>query len=144
MPLFRASGYKPHDFWLADESCDFGRLPCGLVDGFNDAAPIRLHVGNSAFGQIHIDKKHSAWVKSQNLTTPQLVWTKLQSKGQIYRTTPIERFIFSFRFSPACLMIVEWRPSGSYYSVVTMYMHTNKSLNEPYLCNYRPKKMSGS
>lgn len=138
MPVFLTTGSKHSDFWLADGSSDFGWLPPGLIDGFDESAPIRLHVGNKAFGQVHIDAKHGHWVARQKTTTPELVWSKLQNRAQIYEAIPMGRLAFSFRFAPSAIMIAEWRPSGCYFSVVTMYIHPSRTIDGRHLGRYKP------
>lgn len=138
MPVFSTTGSKHSDFWLADGAQDFGWLRGGLVEGFNQPAPIRLHVGNAAFGQVHIDIRHGHWIQRQNTTTPELAWAKLQYPAQLYEAIPVGRLAFSFRFSPASVMIVEWKQGGSYFSIFTMYSHPNRPIDGRSLGRYKP------
>jgi hypothetical protein len=137
MPVFSTTGSRRIDLWLVDGSPEFGWLSMTYVGLVAELAPIHLKVGDCSFGQLHIEQRHGHWVNKLKTTVPELVWSKLQRPAQIYGVTPLGRFVFSFRFSPEAVMIIEWRVKESCYSVVTLYSHPQK-IDGRHLGRYRP------
>jgi hypothetical protein len=45
-----SSGVTKDDYWLVDGSRDFSLLPANTITGWDIDLPIRLHVGNVAYG----------------------------------------------------------------------------------------------
>jgi hypothetical protein len=137
MPVFSCTGTKWHDLWQVDGSNELAWFPGGVVAEFPEPAPIRLHVGNAAFGQIHIQNRHGHWVSRSRLSVPELVWNKLQSPGSIYSTVVDQRFNLSLRLTPQSLIVLQWR--GDYFSVVSLYAHPSP-LDGQWLGRYKPFK----
>jgi hypothetical protein len=141
MPEFTSTGTKKHDLWLVDNSKDFAWFPDNLLDTVTEPAPIRLHVGDFAFGQVHIDNAQGrqAWLQKLKTNTPTLVWEKLQFPAQVYLSDKLGALKLSFRHSPEAVMVLEWRTNGSYFSVVTIYSHPTR-LDGQSIGRYRPSK----
>lgn len=141
MPVFTCTGTQKHDLWLVDGSKDFAWFPGGIVPEFPIDLPIRLHVGDNLFGDVHITKKHGHWVSKVGLPVPELVWKKLQTGGFIYSAEKEQRLNFSLRISPDSLMVLDWRSvkAEAYFSVVTLYAHPSK-VDGMVLGRYRPIK----
>jgi hypothetical protein len=137
MPIFTTTGELETDYWQADGNIDFAYLPANLIPSFPDGGPIRLHVGNSAHGQKHIDFKHQPWLTKLGLQACEVVWDKLQKPAQIYSSDKQSAFKLSFRFSPEALMVIEWRWSANYFSVVTLYSHPSR-IDGQLLGRYKP------
>ncbi|MEY4978028.1 MAG: hypothetical protein RLZZ352_298 [Pseudomonadota bacterium] len=106
----------------------------------SEPIPIRLHVGNLAFGQIHIDRKHGNWLRTHASDAKALVWSKLQSPAQVYASDKAGALKLSFRFAPEALMVLEYREAlRAYLSVVTLYQHP-RHVDGQNIGRYRPIK----
>ncbi len=103
MPIFTATGKRPKDLWLVDGSTAFGFIPAKIVSGVEAQLPILLHVGNVAYGEVHIAKRHGHWVARQKKTVPELVYEKLGQQGRIYCTEVQNKFKISLRLAPESL-----------------------------------------
>lgn len=145
MPVFTCTGTKKTDLWLADGSENFAWFPGNLLTTLTEPAPIRLHVGDFAFGQVHIDNApgRAAWLKKLKTDTPSLIWGKLQHRAPVYLSDKPGALKLSFRFSPEALMVLEWRNSGGYFSVVTIYSHPTH-LDGQHIGRYRPAQPPAS
>jgi hypothetical protein len=140
MPSFKQNGNKPQDFWLVDDSKDFGVLSGGTLEEYPQDLPIRLHVGNAAYGMTHIQGRHAAWYQHIKINPVNLLWDKLQTQGDIYTTEKYGKFKWSFRFHPGSLLVVEYRTKDNedYLSVVTLYQHP-ASLDGMRVGRYKPQ-----
>jgi hypothetical protein len=140
MPVFTCPGSGIRDLWQANGTSDFAFLPQSLMRELNATAPlpIRLHVGNLAFGQVHIDHKHGHWLRKLQSDSKTLVWSKLQMPAQVYASDKSGALKLSFRFTPEVLMVLEYREAPSaYLSVVTLYQHP-RNVDGQHLGRYRP------
>lgn len=124
MPTFTREGDQPWHLWLADESPDFSIFPGGIIAGLDDPLPIRLKVGNIAYGETHIWKRHGHWVKRSGMSVPSLVYEKLGHSGQIYNTESGSKLKVSLRLSPSALLVLELIERGTlHFSVTSLYAH---------------------
>lgn len=139
MPVFIPTGNTPNDFWQADGNIDFALFQAGRFGKYPEVMPIRLHVGNAAFGQTHIDFRHSVWLQSLKTQSYSLVWEKLQMPAAIYESDKENACKFSFRFSPESLMVIELHKSQEYFSVVTLYSHP-RQIDGRHLGRYKPTR----
>jgi hypothetical protein len=138
MPVFTQTGLRQQDYLLVDGSKDFAILSAGVLKDYPQALPIRLHVGNAAFGLRHMNLRHASWYKKLGLNPVDLLWQKLQSRAIIYPAEATEKFKWSFRFNPSSLMIVEYRDDDDgYLSVVSLYSHPHALDGNP-IAKYRP------
>jgi hypothetical protein len=140
MQIFSCTGSGIRDLWLVDGSADFGFFPQSLMRELNASTPlpIRLHVGNRAFGQVHIDQKHGHWLATLKSDAAALVWAKLKTPAQVYASDKAGALKLSFRFAPEALMVLEYREaSRAYLSVVTLYQHP-RHVDGQHLGRYRP------
>lgn len=142
MPVFSCTGSSIGDIWLADGCSDFAFFPQSLMRELNASAPIPicLHVGNLAFGQVHIDHRHKHWLATLQSDAKSLVWAKLQTSAQVYASDKAGALKLSFRFAPEALMVLEYREGpNAYLSVVTLYQHP-RHVDGQHIGRYRPIK----
>lgn len=142
MPVFSCTGSAIRDLWLADDRSDFAFFPQSLMRELNASAPlpIRLHVGNSAFGQVHIDQRHGHWLTTLQSDAKAMVWARLQTSAQVYASDKASALKLSFRFAPTALMVLEYREGPNpYLSVVTLYQHP-RHVDGQHIGRYRPIK----
>lgn len=128
MPVFTRTGSAPRDLWLADGSPDFAYFPGGVLAGAPEPLPIRLKVGNAAYGEVHILKRHGHWVSKQNMSVPELVYAKLGQAGVIYCTERDDKVKVSLRLNPTSLLILDLISGGGvgHFSVTSLYMHPSR------------------
>lgn len=124
MPIFTKQGDQHWHLWLADESPDFSIFPGGFIADLDDPVPIRLKVGNIAYGETHIGARHGHWVKRTGLTVPELVYEKLGHSGPVYNTESGSKLKISLRLSPSALLVLELIERGTmHFSVTSLYAH---------------------
>lgn len=129
MAIFTKTGDDPEHFWLVDGSPDFSIMPANTMAMFPEALPIRLHVGNQIFGQVHTEKH---WNKKTagNRTVPELIHYKLGQSGRIHCTEKDSKIKIVMSLSPGGLMVMEHRHQTVgykreyYFSVITFYKRT--------------------
>lgn len=127
MPTFTTTGSDEDDFWLVDGNPDFAILPGNACENFSMDLPIRLHVGNGAFGELHIRKHLRDINDRQRRQPPELVYVKLGQGGEIYNTESDEKIKIPQSFNPRALMILRYRylwvnhKKFEYLSVVSLY-----------------------
>lgn len=104
--IFTKTGTTERDFWLVDNSTTFAIFPANTIRMFNRALPIRLHVGNQAYGACHIEKH---WIPktSGQRTIPELIYHKLGQAGAIYNTESNKKLKITMALSPGGLMVLE-------------------------------------
>ncbi|MGK5038785.1 hypothetical protein ACQ4WQ_00425 [Janthinobacterium sp. GB1R12] len=127
MATFTKTGEQATDFWLADGSKTFSIFPANTVEAFPRDIPIRLHVGNSSYGQIHTEK-HWKFKSAGNRTIPQLIHFKLGQSGTVYMTEAQKKMKITLGVTPGGLMLLEYRYQhdagrliDEYFSVTTFY-----------------------
>lgn len=132
MATFTKTGEQATDFWLADGSETFSIFPANTVKAFPRDIPIKLHVGNSSYGQIHTEK-HWTVKGAGNRTIPQLIHFKLGQSGNVYMTEVQRKMKITLGVVPGGLMILEHRnlhDAGKlideYFSVITFYQHRSQ------------------
>ena len=126
MMIFTKTGATARDFWLADNSATFAVFPANTISLFNRDLPIRLHVGNQAYGACHIEKH---WVPktARQRTIPELIYHKLGQSGTIYNTENSKKLKITMGLSPGGLMVMEYRyqqldeQTDEYLSITTFY-----------------------
>jgi hypothetical protein len=124
MPTFTRQGDLHWHLWLVDDSPDFAFFPGGIVAGLDEPTPIRLKVGNAAYGEIHIWKRHGHWVKRTGMDVPALVHEKLGHSGPVYNTESGSKLKVSLRLSPSALLVLELIERGTmHFSVTSLYAH---------------------
>ncbi len=109
MASFIPTGATKDDYWLVNGSRDFSLLPANTITGWNIDLPIRLHVGNVAFGQIHMQKHLREFKDRLNRTIPELIYYKLGQGGTIYNTEKDIKFKIKFGLAPDALVLMERR-----------------------------------
>lgn len=140
-PIFRQTGTAKEDFWLVNDSRDFGFMP-----PINDipGLPIRLHVGTPDFGEIHLKKHQNKWPRYM-LTWPpaQILYSKLESSGSVFITESRSKFKVALYLKPAALLVVEYRylyiegAKEFYWSVISLHPRDLARLDGEVICNYR-------
>lgn len=122
---FTCTGEKHHDLWLVNDSPVFAIFPSGIIDGIDSDVPIYLKVGNPSYGEIHIRKRHSKWVKQQKFNSvAEIVYFKLAQAGEIYCTEEEKKLKIMMRLRPSAILLLELihRPE-THFSVTTIYYH---------------------
>ena len=148
MPVFTSSGGRRYDLWQVDGSNDMAWCQSRGFEGLSALVPIRLHVGNNAFGQRHIDKRHGVWIKGFACPTHEVVWRQLQMKGQVYSDDCESKLKIRWQNPSDVVMVLKWQAfeGQGYLSVVTFYKRSSK-LNDKRLGWYTPvqidKKKAG-
>ena len=112
-----------YEFWLINDSPDFGLIKGGVFGITRLDAPIRLQRGDGWFGEAHIQLKHSIWIKKNGLFIPELVWNKCRQPGIIYSTEELHKGKIMLPLSPSSLMVLRYIPKGNFWTVVTLYPH---------------------
>lgn len=128
MASFIASGTTKDDYWLVDGHKDFSILPANTITGWDIDLPIRLHVGNVAFGQIHMQKHVYELKDRMKRSIPELVYYKLGQGADIYNTENSRKIKLKFGLTPNALICMERRflelgggKIDEYLSMVTIY-----------------------
>jgi hypothetical protein len=136
-----ATGSRADDLWLVNGTSDLAwlspKLLRSVLENQTDSVPVRLHVGNLAYGQRHIEHRHGHWLNKHGTNAQMLVWQKLQHPAQVYLSDKKGGLKLSFRFAPEALMVLEWRQTC--FSVVTLYSHPQHTDGQP-IGRYRPSK----
>jgi hypothetical protein len=125
---FIATGPTEDDYWLVNGSKEFSILPANTITGWDIDLPIRLHVGNVAYGQIHM-QKHVYQIKDRlKRSIPELVHYKLGQGATIYNTEKSTKIKLKFGLVPGALIVMErrymWLDDGKkdeYLSMTTIY-----------------------
>lgn len=65
-----------YDFWLANGSRGFGRMPLALPEIPNVNLPICLQMGNQTWGVRHMEQRHGRWLAAHNVGPAALLWKK--------------------------------------------------------------------
>lgn len=125
---FIATGPTKDDYWLVNGSKEFSILPANTITGWDIDLPIRLHVGNVAYGQIHM-QKHVYQIKDRlKRSIPELVYYKLGQGATIYNTEKSMKIKLKFGLAPDALIVMErrymWLDDGNkdeYLSMTTIY-----------------------
>ena len=126
MSTFTKTGDDESDFWHLDGSATFSIFPANTVPMFNRDLPIRLHVGNLTYGQVHTEK-HWNFKTAGNRTVPQLIHFKLGQSGNVYATEKEKKVKITMGITPGGLMVMEYRYQkieerlDEYLSVITFY-----------------------
>ena len=136
MADFTCTGSRWNDWWLVDGSPDFAMCPGGMLEWVPDPLPIRLHVGDLSWGELHIGHKHKVWVNRQKMSVAALVYHKLNQHGSLYTTEADTKFKISLRLAPDALCVLRYE-KAAYWSVVTLYSHPQR-LDGTRLGKYRP------
>ncbi len=124
-PEFRATGDHHSDLWLVNGSPDFAIFPGGIIPGFTVDVPIRLKVGNLAYGGKHIQHRHAVWCKKQGFdSVPALVYHKLSHAGEVYSTESAGKLKIMMRLNPSALLVIEHITHPEpHFSITTLYHH---------------------
>lgn len=126
MAIFTKSGDEEEHFWLVNGSPNFSVMPANTISIFQEDLPIRLHVGNMSYGQIHTEK-HWTIKTAGNRTIPELIHFKLGQSGAIYCTEKNSKIKITMGIAPGGLMLMEYRfrnvgnQKENYLSVTTFY-----------------------
>lgn len=140
IPQIVSTGSHFLDRWRVDGDQNFAWFPENLLPQVQVSIPIRLHIGNASFGQVHIEKRHGHWLRRLNTTATLLVWQQLQKTGLVYASDKAGALKLNFCMSPQSLMVLELREKPEpYFSVVTLYEYQRR-VDGQYLGRYRPKK----
>ena len=116
---------------LPDGSLEFGAITPDVVQAAHPplvAAPIRLLVGNHqgphrGFGVAHIQAEHAAEIAKTGLSIPAFVRDALAHYHQIWRQ-PNGRLALVRIGRRGRVAVIELRPQGRFYSIVTAYTRT--------------------
>ena len=120
---FRETGGKAHDFILVDDKIDWAVIPGGTLDGFNVDLPIRLQVGNPAFGKQHIINRHSPWLDKHQKSVEEMLFEKLGSPGQVWTTEEDDKIKIMMSLAPDAVLVLKLinTKKDSFFSVTTIY-----------------------
>ena len=128
MAIFIPTGTTVDDYWLVDGSKDFSFLPANTLTGWTIDLPIRLHVGNISFGQIHMQKHLYQFNDRQKRNVPELIHYKLGQGADIYGAETKVKIKFKCGLAPNALITLERRYTklgdgaiDEYLSLVTFY-----------------------
>ena len=120
---FRETGGKAHDFILVDDKIDWALIPAGTFEGFDVDLPIRLQVGNPAFGKQHIIKRHSRWLDKHQKSVEEMLFEKLGSSGQVWTTEEDDKIKIMMSVAPDAVLVLKLihTKTDSFFSVTTIY-----------------------
>lgn len=139
MPSFIVTGSSKNDYWLVDGNRDFSFLPANTITGWTIDLPIRLHLGNIAYGQIHMQKHLYQFKDRRKRSVPELIYYKLGQGAEIYNTETDVKLKFKFGLYPNALVFMEKRylyltggKREDYLSLVSFYPpNSNRSEGKP-------------
>lgn len=126
MAEFTKTGTEQSDYWQRDGNSTFSTLPANTIAIIKVDLPIRLHIGNHTYGQIHIEK-HWNYASAGKRTIPELIYYKLGQPGTIYCSENQNKFKIVMAVSPGGMLVLEHRykllnqSKEHYLSVTTFY-----------------------
>ena len=94
MAIFTKSGDSENDFWLVDNCFYFATFKANAIPMFDRDLPIRLHVGNFSYGQIHTEK-HWTPKTAGNRSVPELIHYKLGQSGNTFNAEKEKKITIS-------------------------------------------------
>lgn len=125
MPAFQAEGSDKDHFWLIDGSRDFAIMPA--IQNF-PSLPIRLHVGDPDFGEVHLYKHRLKWPPwMRKLSGAEILHHKLKTSGDIYTTEGEKKKKVALYVKPSALLVVQYRylrienRQEHYWSVISLH-----------------------
>lgn len=145
MAIFTKSGNEPENFWLVDGSPDFSIMPANTMSMFPEQLPIRLHVGDKSYGQVHTEK-HWDSKKAGRRTVPELIHHKLGQGGMIYCTEKDSKIKITMNLTPGGLLVMEHRYQKNgyqreyYFSVTTFYGPMRRAVDGQVIGRYEGRK----
>ena len=127
-PIYTLQGSGQYSFWLVNGNKDWATIPQGIIQDFDYPLNIRLQPGNNAWGQKHIDKKHSVWLKKHGKSVHNMLHNKLGQSGTIYTTETDNKLKITMSMAPGSLLILTLveQPEDKFLTLVTMYGHTTR------------------
>lgn len=141
-PIFLQTGTAKEDFWLVNDSRDFGLMP--PIDDIPEL-PIRLHVGTPDFGEIHLKKHQNKWPQYMLKWPPaKILHLKLSSSGSVFMTESKSKLKVALFLSPAALLVVQHRylylegVKEFYWSVISLHPRDLAKLDGNVICKYLP------
>jgi hypothetical protein len=113
-------------FWLIDNHTDFAIIPAGTV-GFEKDMPIRLPMGNTKYGAVHILKRHGHWVRihQKNECVATLVHRKLSQTGRIFTAESSDKLTLMMRVAPEAFMVL--KVMNGFLSITTLYLRPRQN-----------------
>ena len=114
-------------FWLIDNHTDFAVIPAGTLVGFAGDMPIRLPMGDTKYGAVHILKRHGHWVKKQQQDgcVATLVHRKLSQTGRIFTAESPDKLTLMMRVGPEAFMVL--KVMTGFLSITTLYLRPRQT-----------------